>query len=152
MGLIVSILVCFAASGVGALFTTPNIEGWYQTLESPAGTPPNWIFGPVWSLLYLLMAISAWWIWKEKGFREAQRPLTIFAVQLTLNVLWSILFFGFQSPGVALLEIILLWIMILTTIVTFSRIAKVAGLLLIPYLLWVSFATYLNYGFWSLNA
>jgi len=151
-GLVVSLVICFAASGVGALFTTPKIAGWYATLQRPAFAPPNWVFGPVWTTLYAMMAIAAWLVWKQGGLRQAALPLGLFATQLLLNVLWSLLFFGMENPLAALIEIGLLWLFILATTVAFFRRSNGAGGLMVPYLGWVSFAAVLNYGFWRLNS
>lgn len=152
IGLVVSILICFAAAGIGSLATTPQIPGWYANLAKPAWTPPGWIFGPVWTLLYLMMAVAAWLVWRQAGFAGAKLPLALFAIQLALNSLWSVLFFGLQNPGAAAVEIILLWAAILATMVTFWRRSRVAGGLLAPYLAWVSFAAVLNVAIWRMNA
>lgn len=152
VGLVVSIVICFAAAGLGAAVTTPQIRGWYTTINKPSWNPPDWVFGPVWSTLYLMMAVSAWLIWRRGGLRAARTPLTVFAIQLALNSLWSVLFFGMQQPGLAAIEIVILWAAILATVISFWRQSKVAGGLLIPYLLWVSFATVLNVTIWRLNA
>ncbi len=151
-GLIVSLFICFAASGIGALFTTPQIGGWYATLERPAIAPPNWVFGPVWTLLYAMMAVAAWLVWKREGLRQAALPLGLFGVQLVLNVLWSVLFFGLEDPFAAFIEISLLWVFILATATAFFRRSNWAGGLMVPYLCWVSFAAVLNYQFWTLNS
>ena len=151
--LITAIAVSQAAGLVGTIFTLPSIPTWYASLEKPALTPPSWVFGPVWTGLFLLMGIAAFLIWKNstqnKGVKIA---LGIFMLQLVLNTLWSFLFFGLQDPWLALIEIACLWAAILVTLVLFYKIKPAAGLLLIPYLLWVSFATYLNYSIWILNA
>lgn len=152
LGLIVSMVICFAASAVGALFTTPQIDGWYATLDRPGFAPPNWVFGPVWTILYAMMAVAVWMIWKTERSRSRVVPLTLFAIQLILNVFWSVLFFGMQNPFLAFLEIILLWILILSTILSFTQYSKPAAFLMVPYWLWVTFAMVLNYGFWTLNA
>ena len=150
--LIVSILLPFIAGGIGSFFTMPNIPTWYATLNRPSLSPPNWIFGPVWTILYIIIGISLFLVWRngldKKGAKIA---LVIFLVQLVLNSLWSILFFGLQNPLFAFIEIIFLWIFILLMIISFYRISKVAGLILIPYILWVSFAGYLNFMIWILN-
>jgi len=152
LGLIVSLVVCFAASGIGALFTTPQIDGWYATLNRPAFAPPNWVFGPVWSLLFAMMAVASWLVWKANPWKETRVALGCFGAQLMLNVLWSILFFGMQNPAAAFVEILVLWGMILITIILFFRHSRPAAFLMVPYLLWVGFAAVLNYGFWNLNA
>ncbi len=150
--LVISIAVAQAAGLIGALFTTPAIAGWYQTLTKPELAPPNWIFAPVWTGLYLLMGIAAFLIWRE-GLNKSnvKIALSLFVAQLALNTLWSIIFFGARSPGWALAEIAVLWCAILATTVAFWKISKVAGSLMIPYILWVSFAAYLNYSIFILN-
>jgi benzodiazapine receptor len=152
IGLIVAIILCFAAAGLGGLVTTPQIPNWYADLAKPAWTPPGWIFGPVWSLLYLMMAVAAWLVWRQAGFAGAKLPLTLFAIQLVLNSLWSVLFFGLQNPGAAAVEIILLWLAILATLVVFWKRSMWAGGLLVPYLAWVSFAAVLNVAIWWMNS
>jgi tryptophan-rich sensory protein len=151
IGLVVFIIICFAAAGIGSSVTTPQIPGWYADLAKPAWNPPNWIFGPVWSCLYLMMAVAAWLVWQQRGFAVAKLPLTLFAIQLVLNSLWSVLFFGLQNPGAAAGEIVLLWMAILATLLAFWKRSKWAGGLLVPYLAWVSFAAALNVAIWRLN-
>jgi translocator protein len=151
IGLAIFVAICFAAAGVGSLFTTPVIPEWYARLRKPPWTPPNWVFGPVWSALYLAMAVAAWLVWRKKGLAGAAIPMTLFFVQLVLNVGWSFLFFGLQRPGLAFAEIILLWLAILATLIAFWHVALVAGLLLLPYLLWVTFAAALNFAIWRMN-
>jgi translocator protein len=151
LGLVGWIGVCFAAAYVGSLATMPQIDTWYATLTKPSFNPPDWIFGPVWSVLFLLMAISAWRIWQRNDWSIARRPLLIFAGQLLLNMLWSWLFFHYHAMLAALIEIVLLWLAILAMIVSFYRMDKFAGLLQLPYLAWVSFATVLNASLWWLN-
>lgn len=150
--LVIGIGVSELAGILGAIFTTPSITGWYATLAKPEFSPPNWIFGPVWTTLYALMGIAAFLVWK-KGLdrRDVKIALCIFVGQLVLNMLWSIIFFGLRSPGGALIEIIFLWLAILSTIVIFAKISQLATWLLLPYILWVSFAAYLNYSIWMLN-
>lgn len=143
--------VCFAAAAIGAAFTSPNVPGWYANLNKPSWTPPSWVFGPVWSLLYLLMGISAWQVWRRTGLRAAIVPLVLFGIQLLLNAAWSGLFFGLRSPGAALIDIVLLWCAILATVITFWRRSAPAGWLMLPYLAWVSFAVALNLAIWNLN-
>lgn len=149
---IVSILICQAAGLIGAVFTTPNIATWYVGIVRPAFNPPNWIFAPVWTTLFILMGISLYLVW-EKGLdrRNARMAVSVFGVQLILNILWSVLFFGFQNPLLGLVEIIVLWVAILVSIVLFYRISKTGAYLLIPYILWVSFAAFLNYNIYILN-
>ncbi|NLF72596.1 MAG: tryptophan-rich sensory protein [Candidatus Anammoximicrobium sp.] len=151
IGLVVLIAVCLGAGGLGAIATTPEIDGWYRTLAKPAWNPPGSVFGPVWTTLYVLMAIAAWLVWKPAGFRAAARPLTLFGVQLALNVSWSWIFFGLHQPGWAFAEIVMLWLAIVATTSAFFRCSKLAGWLLVPYGAWVSFAVVLNFTIWRLN-
>lgn len=144
--------LCFGAAAVGGAATYPRIQGWYATLAKPPFTPPDWIFGPVWSFLYLSMAVAAWLVWRRKGLSDARWPLALFAVQLALNVAWSWLFFGFRNPGLGFLDIVLLWIAIAATLVAFWRRFSIAGLLFVPYLLWVTFAAVLNFLIWQINS
>ncbi|OGF22735.1 TspO protein [Candidatus Falkowbacteria bacterium RBG_13_39_14] len=150
--LIIAIFVCELAGIIGSLFTAPAIKGWYATLLKPHLAPPNWVFAPVWTTLFLLMGIAAFIVW-QKGWerKDVKIALWIFIVQLILNTLWSIIFFGLHSPGGAFIEIIILWFAILASIIAFSRISKAAAWLLLPYIFWVSFAGYLNYSIWRLN-
>ncbi|HLP44178.1 MAG TPA: TspO/MBR family protein, partial [Candidatus Nanoarchaeia archaeon] len=121
-------------------------------LNKPALTPPSWVFGPVWTILYVLMGVALFFVWNEGWNRGGVRiAVSVFGVQLVLNTAWSLIFFGAKNPGAALIEIVLLWISILFTIILFSKISKRAGVLLVPYIVWVSFAAYLNYGIWTLN-
>lgn len=152
IGLIVFLVVCFAAAGIGGAVTTPKIPGWYATLAKPSWNPPNWLFGPLWSALYLAMAVAAWLVWRQGGWSSARLPLALFGVQLLLNVLWSCLFFGLQNPGLAFFEVLLLWAAIAATMATFWRRSVAAGLLFVPYLAWVTFASVLNFTIWRLNA
>lgn len=125
---------------------------WYPRLEKPSWTPPNWVFGPVWTTLYILMAVAAWRVWRPDGFRAAPVALTLFVAQLMLNGAWSYLFFGRRDIGVALAEIVVLWVAILATLLAFWRRDRIAGGLLIPYLAWVTLATALNFEIWRMNA
>jgi tryptophan-rich sensory protein len=152
IGLIVFLVICFAAAGIGSAVTTPQIDGWYANLAKPSWNPPNWIFAPVWSTLYVAMAVAAWLVWRQGGIAGAKVPLALFGVQLALNTLWSCLFFGLENPGLAFAEVLLLWVAIATTMVTFWFRSKVAGLLFVPYLAWVTFAAFLNFTVWRLNA
>jgi benzodiazapine receptor len=151
IALVISIAICFLAGGIGGFSTTSSVNGWYADISKPSWNPPNWIFGPVWSVLYLMMAISAWLVWKQSGFENSKLALGWFLFHLFLNVFWSILFFGMQQPGWALVEVVGLWLSIAFTIVLFYRHSKLAARLLVPYLLWVTFAAFLNYSIWSLN-
>lgn len=149
---IIAIVVSELAGIIGSFFTTPAINGWYSTLVKPALNPPSWVFGPVWTTLFALMGIAAFLIWK-KGLEQkrVKIALGIFLGQLVLNTLWSIIFFGLKSPGAAFIEITFLWLAILATIIAFAKLSKPAAWLLAPYILWVSFAAYLNYSIWMLN-
>lgn len=156
MGKLIKFLVAVGApllaGAVGAIFTEPAIAGWYAGLVKPALNPPAWIFGPVWTTLYVLMGVAAFLVWQKGwGRREVKIALSVFVGQLVLNALWSLIFFGFQSPGWALVEIAFLWLAILFNIILFARVSKVAAWLLVPYILWVSFASYLNYSIYVLN-
>ncbi len=150
--LIVSLSVCFSAAIIGSIFTVEAIPTWYTTLNKPLFNPPNWVFGPVWSILYLMMGISLYLVWqKEVSKKVKQKGLLFFFSQLILNALWSIVFFGLHSPLIAFLVIIVLWILIFLTIKNFLLISKPAGYMLIPYLVWVSFASLLNFSIAILN-
>ena len=150
--IVISILACFAAGGIGSIFTTKSIPEWYAGLKKPRYTPPNWVFGPVWTILYILMGISVFLVWHEGLANEGvMLAFTLFWVQLTLNALWSIVFFGIRSKGGGILIIITLWLLILATIITSFAVSGWAGALLIPYIIWVSLASYLNIGIWLLN-
>lgn len=150
--LVIAIVVSELAGIVGSVFTMPAIDSWYATLAKPAINPPSWIFGPVWTTLFVLMGVAAFLVWK-KGLerRDVRIALGLFAGQLVLNTLWSIIFFGLRNPGAALIEIVFLWFAILATLIAFAKISKPAAWLLVPYIAWVSFAGYLNFMIWSLN-
>ncbi|MDP3733203.1 MAG: TspO/MBR family protein [Candidatus Daviesbacteria bacterium] len=148
--LIFSIGLCLGAGVLGSFFTISAIPNWYTTLNKPSFSPPNWIFGPVWTALYILMGISLYLVWISKS-KAKQNALNLFFVQLGLNALWSIVFFGLHSPFLALLTIVILWAMIVLTMRAFFGISKTSGRLLVPYLVWVSFAAYLSYSIWVLN-
>ncbi len=148
-----AVLLPLAAGGVGGVATSKSVATWYPTLKKPAFNPPDWIFGPVWTTLYLLMGIAHYLVVREQAEPRLSRPARLFYwLQLALNSLWSVLFFGRRSPLAALVEIIFLWVAIVLTIVTFARISRTAALLLLPYLLWVSFAAFLNAAIWQLNS
>jgi benzodiazapine receptor len=146
------LLLCFGVATLGSMATARSIDDWYAAIRKPAWNPPNWLFGPVWTLLYASMAVAAWLVWMRAGWSGADRALALFALQLGLNALWSWLFFGFQNPGAALIEIGLLWASILATLVAFWRIMPAAGWVMVPYLGWVTFATALTAAIWRLNA
>jgi len=151
--LIISMVICQCAGLIGSIFTTPSIPTWYAALQKPAFTPPNWLFAPAWVTLYLLMGISASLVW-QRGLdnRQNRVALIVFLVQLILNALWSVVFFGFESPLFGIVVIALLWIAILLTILKFFRISRLASYLLIPYIGWVTFAAILNISIFTLNA
>ncbi|KND51436.1 MAG: tryptophan-rich sensory protein [Parcubacteria bacterium C7867-001] len=150
--LLVSLGIPQIAGGVGAIFSVAAIPSWYASLVRPSLAPPNWVFGPVWTTLFLLMGIALFLVWR-KGINVlgGKTALVWFSVQLALNVLWSFLFFGLKSPSFALIEIAILWVSIMATILAFNKISRIAALLLLPYLLWTSFAAYLNALFFVLN-
>lgn len=147
-----SIIICQLAGIIGSIFTAPSVQTWYAALQKPSFTPPDWIFAPAWIFLYLLMGISLYIVWKE-GLKKkiVKTGVSIFAVQLILNSAWSFLFFGIRNPFLAFIEIIMLWTAIFLTMLVFFRIKKEAFYLLLPYLLWISFALVLNFSIWRLN-
>ena len=149
--LVISMVLCQLAGFLGSLFTIPAIPTWYKTLKKPFFTPPAWIFGPVWISLFILMGISLFVVWRRQDHPRFKTALIFFFVQLILNILWSAAFFGLRSPLIGLIDIVLLWVAILLTIQHFLRISKMAGLLLMPYIVWVSFAVVLNFSLWILN-
>lgn len=143
---------CVVLGAAGGLITAPQIETWYATLDKPGFTPPSWVFGPVWTLLYALQGVAAWLIWRSGLDRRIVRlALGLFTVQFVCNLAWSPAFFGLESPILGLAVIVPLWFVIVATMVAFSRVDRRAAALLVPYLAWVSFATALNYAIWTLN-
>ncbi|MCX6720609.1 MAG: tryptophan-rich sensory protein [Candidatus Staskawiczbacteria bacterium] len=173
--LLVSIIICELAGVAGAVFTTPEIANWYTALNKPSFNPPSWIFGPVWTTLFVLMGISLYIVWNKKfevsekvkfknvrawnklsqklfdGQWQKANIIIIFIIQLVLNVLWSYIFFGAHSPAWAFFELLMLWVAIVYTIVNFYRVSKIAAWLLLPYILWVSLAGVLNLSIWLIN-
>jgi len=153
--IIITLLICLLlpllVGGISGYATASSIESWYVTLHKPTFNPPNYLFGPVWSFLYILMGVSLYIIWIKGKGKNRTGALRIFFIQLTLNFLWSFLFFKFNLIGVAMLDILLIWVSIILMILSFSRISKIAAYLQIPYLLWVTFATTLNGAIWLLN-
>ena len=141
-------LITFAAAALGGWFMPGE---WYAQLKKPSWNPPGWIFGPVWTALYTMMAVAAWLVWRRGGWAVQRKALVWFLVQLVLNALWSPLFFGWKNPGLAFAEIVLLWLAILGTLLAFWKAHRAAGALLLPYLAWVSFAAVLNFTLWQLN-
>ncbi len=150
LGLIAWLVITFLAAGLGA-FASASAPSFYAALVRPTWAPPAWLFGPVWSVLYLLMGISAWLVWRQVGWIRAKFALCLYLLQLALNALWTWLFFVLHLGAVASFEIVLLWFMILATMYQFGRIRKLSAWLLAPYLLWVSFATALSFAMWQLN-
>jgi len=150
--LIISIVICQLAGVIGSFFTMDSIPTWYAALNKPDFNPPNWIFGPVWIFLYLLMGISLFLVWRENLKNDhVKSAFVIFMVQLILNTFWSIVFFGMQSITGGLIIILLLWLFIILTIIRFRKVSAIASMLLIPYLLWVTFAAVLNFYIYKLN-
>jgi len=149
LGLLGWIVLCFGAAAIGGQFTPGE---WYAGLEKPTWTPPNWLFGPAWSVLYALMAVAAWLVWKEFGFRAAPSALSLFIAQLALNAAWSWVFFGLQRPGPAFLNLAVLCVAVAVLTAVFWKRLRLAGVLLVPYLLWILFAAALNLQIWRLNA
>jgi benzodiazapine receptor len=150
--LVISIIACQCAGLIGSLFTAPSIPTWYATLQKPPFTPPSWLFAPAWITLYLLMGISAFIIWR-RGLdnRLVKQALIVFLIQLVLNALWSVAFFGLESPLYGVIVIAALWVAILLTILKFFKVSSVATVLMLPYILWVTFAAVLNVSIWVLN-
>jgi benzodiazapine receptor len=150
LGLVGWLVLSFAASAVGAVASI-QAESFYAQLAQPVWAPPPWVFGPVWTVLYALMGIAAWLVWRCGGFRANRLALALFLLQLAFNAVWSWLFFAWHRGVLSLADILVLWILIVATLVSFWRVRPLAGALLIPYLLWVSFASALNYSLWQLN-
>ena len=148
-GLAVAIVICLGVSAVGGLVTSTSVGSWYQTLDRPSWNPPGWVFGPVWLTLYTMMAVAVWDVWRSPG--RTRRAVALFAVQLALNLGWSVLFFGLRSPGLALVEIVLLFAFIVATTLEFKRHRPRAAGLMLPYLVWTGFASVLNAAIWWLN-
>lgn len=151
IGLVVFLAVTFLAAAIGSVFSVSAVPGWYQTLARPSWTPPDWVFGPVWTLLYAMMAVAAWLVWRRADGAAVTRPMGVYGVQLFLNAAWAVLFFGLHLTGTAMLDLVALWAMILVTTVVFWRRSPAAGALFLPYLAWVTYAGTLNLGFWWLN-
>jgi benzodiazapine receptor len=145
------LLLSLAVMGIGGAVTAGSVDTWYPTLAKPAFNPPNWVFGPVWGVLYILMAVAGWRVWRTDRTLDRSEALTAFGLQMALNLGWSVLFFGFRLIGTALVEIVLLLAAIIVTAVLFWRIDRPAGVLLLPYIAWVGFAAILNVALWWLN-
>lgn len=150
-GFVAFLGLCLAVSAIGGAVTAASVGTWYPSLAKPPFNPPNWIFAPVWTALYFIMAIAGWRVWRRDGFAKARAALALFALQLALNLCWSIVFFGLRSIGAALVEIVVLLLAILATTLVFWQRDRVAGMLFIPYVAWVAFATVLNAALWQLN-
>ena len=150
LGLAGWLVASFVTGGIGAI-ASASAASFYKQLSQPSWAPPAWLFGPVWSVLYVLMGIAAWLVWREHGFRGASTALKLYVAQLFANALWTWLFFAWRSGALSLAEIVVLWLLIASTILAFWRLHKLAALLLVPYLAWVSFATALTVSLWRLN-
>jgi tryptophan-rich sensory protein len=150
--LLAFILLCLGVGLVGSWLTEQTVHSWYPLIAKPIWTPPNWVFAPVWTILYLLMAVAVWLVWKEPTSENKTPAYTLFGLQLFANLIWSGLFFYLTCPGCALVDIVLLWILIVATIRSFWKIKPLAGFLLIPYLLWTTYAVALNAAVWWLNS
>lgn len=151
LSLAVFILICLAAGVIASMFTSTSVDSWFVALEKPVWNPPNWLFGLVWTVIYVLMAISGWLIWDIRDQPKTKRLLVIFGIQLFMNMAWSAIFFGLQQPAWAFLEIIILWILIGEYIILSWPISKLASVLFIPYWLWMGYATALNFAIWEYN-
>ncbi len=151
--LVIAVLLPILGGGIVGFITSQEVSTWYLTLQKPAWNPPNWIFGPVWTILYGVIGLASWLIWRKREGQEkqARRALSWYGLQLGLNFLWSVIFFGLRRPDLALLEIVILWGAIVVTLLKFVRLDRLAAALMIPYLLWVTFATALNGAIWWLN-
>ena len=151
LGLFVFVTLCFAIAGIGGAITATSVDTWYQGLRKPPFNPPDWVFAPVWTALYIFMGIAAWRVWRIRSFAATSKALVLFAVQLCLNLAWSLLFFGLQRIDLALAGIAALLVTIITNTVVFWRIDRLAGFLFVPYTAWVTYATILNASLWLLN-
>ncbi|MBL7730899.1 MAG: tryptophan-rich sensory protein [Chitinophagaceae bacterium] len=150
--LIISVAIPLVVGGTSGFFTVSGVESWYTTIQKPSWNPPNAVFGPVWTTLYIMMGVALFLVWKANTSNELKKiAFALFAIQLLFNFAWSFIFFYLHQPGWALVEIVVLWILILLTIFAFAQVNKVAAWLLVPYISWVSFATILNYTLWRLN-
>jgi benzodiazapine receptor len=151
LALLIIFGICFAVGASGSVFTASSVKTWYPGLLKPGGTPPPWVFGPVWSILYLLMAAAAWLVWRQRIHQDVWPAVALFTAQLILNGLWSFIFFGLRRPGAALVEIIILLVTIAVTTIRFAQFSSLAFWLMAPYAAWVLYASYLNFGIWRLN-
>jgi tryptophan-rich sensory protein len=151
LGLGTFVGVCLGVAALGSALTATSLRDWYQELEKPAWNPPDRVFGPVWTTLYLMIAVAGWLVWRRAPWAEVRGPLGVYGLQLGLNLAWSGLFFGLRSPGLGVAGIVALWAAIVATVVAFSRRSRIATVLMLPYLAWVTFASWLNYTIWRLN-
>jgi tryptophan-rich sensory protein len=150
--LVLLLVIVFAVGGAGSYFTRSSVGTWYEELNKPAFNPPSWLFAPVWTALYICMAVAMWLVWREEeSASQVTPPQMMWVAQLALNLGWSVIFFGLREPGLALAEIILLWSAILATTMVFFRMSRAAGILMVPYALWVTFAAILNFSLWYMN-
>lgn len=151
LALVLLVGLCLGVGGLGGAVTAESVTTWYATLNKPSFNPPNWIFGPVWTALYILMGVAAWRVWRSADRDTARGPLAVFALQLAVNLGWSVAFFGLRNPGLAVVVILALDLLVLATALMFRRIDRLAAWLLVPYLAWISFATVLNVTIWRIN-
>ena len=151
LALVLVVGICLAIGGLGGAVTNTSVTTWYSTLAKPSFNPPNWIFGPVWTTLYIMMGVAAWRVWRATDRDTARGPLAIFALQLAVNLGWSVAFFGLRDPGLAVAVILVLDLLVVATALMFRRIDGLAAMLLVPYLAWIAFATALNVTIWRLN-
>ena len=151
LALVLLVGICVGIGGLGGAVTAASVTEWYPTLTKPSFNPPNWIFGPVWTTLYVMMGIAAWRVWRAADRDTARGPLAVFALQLAVNLGWSVAFFGLRDPGLAVAVILALDLLVVATALMFRRIDRIAAMLLVPYLAWISFATVLNIAIWRLN-
>lgn len=151
LGLVALLMLCYLVMVIGALWTDSATGRWYQGLSRPSWTPPGWAFSVVWPVLYTMMAVAAWLVWRRRGWSAAAKPLTLFLVQLALNLFWSAVFFGLERPDAAFFEICVLCLMIVATTVAFWKVTASAGWLMMPYVLWTTFAALLNLAIWRMN-
>lgn len=145
------VLLCLIVGGAGSWFSRAALADWYPVLRKPDLNPPNWLFAPVWTILYLVMGVAAWMVWRAFPAAHVVIALLIFVIQLALNFLWNIIFFAWRRPDAAFIDLLLMWLAIVATIIAFAAIRPLAAVLLVPYLAWVTFAGYLNGGIWRLN-
>lgn len=152
LGLAGFLLLSFFVSGIGGAITASSVGNWYQTLERSVLSPPDWVFGPVWTTLFIFMAIAGWRVWRQEASRARRQALFVYGLQLGLNLLWSLLFFGLQQIGWSLVEIVILLLAIIVNMVLFWRLDRLAGILFLPYAAWVAFASILTASLWVLNS